>query len=119
MSSSGFEQNLADKLITCLFPNSSALWKSEHPSLISPKFILAKPLNKYALSSFELKIIALFKARIDTLRQQFAHYEQVKYFTWLPEPFSMEKGELTNTLKMKRSVIEANYKEVIDKMYEA
>lgn len=65
------------------------------------------------------KIIALFKARIDTLQQQFAHYEQVKYFTLLPEPFSMEKGELTNTLKMKRSVIEANYKEVIDKMYEA
>ncbi|WP_321439187.1 long-chain fatty acid--CoA ligase [uncultured Bacteroides sp.] len=65
------------------------------------------------------KIIALFKARIDTLQQQFAHYEQVKRFTLLPEPFSMEKGELTNTLKMKRNVIEANYKELIDKMYEA
>jgi len=64
------------------------------------------------------KIIALFKARIDTLQQQFAHYEQVKRFTLLPEPFSMEKGELTNTLKMKRNVIEANYKELIDKMYE-
>jgi len=65
------------------------------------------------------KIIALLRARIDTLQQQFAHYEQVKHFTLLPEPFSMEKGELTNTLKMKRSIIEANYKEVIDKMYEA
>jgi long-chain acyl-CoA synthetase len=65
------------------------------------------------------KIMALFKARIDTLQQQFAHYEQVKHFTLLAEPFSMEKGELTNTLKMKRNVIEANYKELIDKMYEA
>ena len=53
-----------------------------------------------------------------TLQQQFAHYEQVKRFTLLPEPFSMERGELTNTLKLKRPVVAKNYKEVIDKMYE-
>ena len=49
---------------------------------------------------------------------QFAHYEQVKRFTLLSEPFSMERGELTNTLKLKRSVVAKNYKELIDKMYE-
>ena len=64
------------------------------------------------------KVIGLFRARIDTLQQQFAHYEQVKRFTLLPEPFSMERGELTNTLKLKRSVVATNYKELIDKMYE-
>lgn len=64
------------------------------------------------------KILGLFRARIDTLQQQFAHYEQVKRFTLLPEPFSMERGELTNTLKLKRPVVARNYKEVIDKMYE-
>ncbi len=64
------------------------------------------------------KILGLFRARIDTLQQQFAHYEQVKRFTLLPEPFSMERGELTNTLKLKRPVVAKNYKEVIDKMYE-
>ena len=64
------------------------------------------------------KVIGLFRARIDTLQQQFAHYEQVKRFTLLPEPFSMERGELTNTLKLKRPVVAKNYKEVIDKMYE-
>lgn len=64
------------------------------------------------------KVQALFRARIDTLQQQFAHYEQVKRFTLLPEPFSMERGELTNTLKLKRSVVATNYKELIDKMYE-
>ena len=64
------------------------------------------------------KIVALFRARIDTLQQQFAHYEQVKRFTLLPEPFSMEKGELTNTLKLRRPVVSQNYKEAIDKMYE-
>ena len=64
------------------------------------------------------KVQALFRARIDTLQQQFAHYEQVKRFTLLSEPFSMERGELTNTLKLKRSVVAKNYKELIDKMYE-
>ena len=64
------------------------------------------------------KILGLFRARIDTLQQQFAHNEQVKRFTLLPEPFSMERGELTNTLKLKRPVVAKNYKEVIDKMYE-
>lgn len=64
------------------------------------------------------KVQALFRARIDTLQQQFAHYEQVKRFTLLAEPFSMERGELTNTLKLKRPVVAKNYKEQIDLMYE-
>ena len=63
-------------------------------------------------------IVELFKNRIDTLQQEFAHYEQVKRFTLLPQPFSMEKGELTNTLKIKRSVLAKNYAAEIDKMYE-
>ena len=64
------------------------------------------------------KIVGLFRARIDTLQQQFAHYEQIKCFTLLSEPFSMEKGELTNTLKLKRPVVSQNYREVIEKMYQ-
>ena len=64
------------------------------------------------------KIIGLFKARIDTLQQSFAHYEQIKRFTLLPQPFSMEKGELTNTLKVKRNVLMKNYATEIEKMYE-
>lgn len=64
------------------------------------------------------KVQSLFRTRIDTLQQQFAHYEQVKRFTLMPQPFSMEKGELTNTLKLKRAVVARNYKDVIDRMYE-
>lgn len=64
------------------------------------------------------EIETLFRTRIDTLQQQFAHYEQIKRFTLLPEPFSMERGELTNTLKIKRPVLLKNYAEEIEKMYE-
>lgn len=64
------------------------------------------------------KISGLFKARIDTLQQQFAPYEQIKRFVLLSKPFSMEKGELTNTLKVKRNVLYENYSAEIEKMYE-
>lgn len=64
------------------------------------------------------KVQALFKARIDTLQQQFAHYEQVKRFTLLSHPFSMENGELTNTLKLRRAVVADHYRVEIDRMYE-
>ena len=64
------------------------------------------------------KVEALFRARIDTLQQPFAHYEQVKRFTLLPAPFSMERGELTNTLKLRRAVVAEHYKDLIEKMYE-
>jgi len=64
------------------------------------------------------RILQMLTERIETLQQQLAHYEQVKRFTLLPHPFSMERGELTNTLKIKRRVLNENYKAEIDKMYE-
>ena len=64
------------------------------------------------------QINEMMKERIDTLQQQLAHYEQIKRFTLLPNHFSMERGELTNTLKIKRRVLNENYRKEIDKMYE-
>ena len=64
------------------------------------------------------RIHRMMMERIDTLQQQLAHYEQIKRFTLLPHSFSLERGELTNTLKIKRRVLNENYKEQIDKMYE-
>jgi long-chain acyl-CoA synthetase len=64
------------------------------------------------------KIHRMMMERIDTLQQQLAHYEQIKRFTLLPRGFSLERGELTNTLKIKRRVLNENYKKEIEKMYE-
>ncbi|MBR6121300.1 MAG: long-chain fatty acid--CoA ligase [Prevotella sp.] len=65
-----------------------------------------------------VRINEMMMERIDTLQQQLAHYEQIKRFTLLPHHFSLERGELTNTLKIKRRVLNENYKAEIDKMYE-
>ncbi len=64
------------------------------------------------------KVVKMMFDRIKTLQQQLAPYEQIKQFTLLAHHFSMESGELTNTLKIRRPVIYKNFKEIIDKMYE-
>lgn len=64
------------------------------------------------------KVNKMILDRVKTLQQQLAHYEQVKRITLIPHHFSMESGELTNTLKIRRPVVYKNYKQEIDKMYE-
>ena len=95
-------------------------------ALVIPQYDLLMELAKdYGVechSNEELctnpRVVKFMMYRIETLQQEFAHYEQIKKITLLPEPFSMEKGELTDTLKMKRAVLYKNYREQIEKMYE-
>ena len=63
------------------------------------------------------QIIEMIMERIETLQQGLASYETVKRISLLPEMFSMEKGELTNTLKIRRSVLNRNYAPQIEEMY--
>ncbi|GHT72716.1 long-chain-fatty-acid--CoA ligase [Bacteroidia bacterium] len=62
-------------------------------------------------------ILTLFKQRIEAMQHEFANYEQIKRFTLLLEPFTIQAGELTNTLKMKRAFIAEKYKDIINNMY--
>lgn len=63
------------------------------------------------------KIQELIQERINHLQQNFARFEQIKKFTLLPRAFSMEAGELTNTLKIRRPIINQRYKNEIEAMY--
>ena len=92
-----------------IIPNYDALKEYAENKGISYNSIAELCKNK--------QVNEMFKERIDTLQQEFAHYEQIKKFVLLPEPFSMAKGELTNTLKVKRPVLYKNYQAEIDAMY--
>jgi len=48
----------------------------------------------------------------------FAHYETVKKFKLVDDEWSVESGELTPTLKVKRKVIEEKYADLIDSIYQ-
>ncbi len=59
----------------------------------------------------------MLQERIDGIQSNFANFEQIKKFTLLPKEFTMEAGELTNTLKIRRLVINNRYASEIEAMY--
>ncbi len=63
------------------------------------------------------KIIKLIDEEIKLKTSPFADYEQVRRFIILPNDFSIETGELTPTLKIKRKFVEQKYKHLINSMY--
>ncbi len=94
-------------------------------ALIIPDFIeltrLAKNLglNTYNLSEFISNPVLLKKIEndINVIQKHLSPYEKVRKFTLLEKPFSIESGELTPTLKIKRKFVEEKYSDLIDKMY--
>ena len=63
------------------------------------------------------EIYALIEGRIKELQKNMANYEQIKKFALIKKGFSIETGELTNTLKIRRAVVMQKYKSIIDEMY--
>jgi long-chain acyl-CoA synthetase len=59
----------------------------------------------------------LYRKEIDRLSVDLASYETIKKFHLLKEPFTIESGDLTPTLKIKRNVVEQKYKSIIDHFY--
>ncbi|WP_136525310.1 AMP-dependent synthetase/ligase [Geomonas ferrireducens] len=59
----------------------------------------------------------LYRQRVEAVNADLAHHETIKHFVLLPRDFTLEAGELTPTLKLKRRVISERYKDAIDRMY--
>ena len=63
-------------------------------------------------------VIYKLEREIEQLNEAFAKYEQVKKIKLMPKLWSVESGEMTPTLKLKRKIITQNNKELIDSMFE-
>ncbi|HLX92376.1 MAG TPA: long-chain fatty acid--CoA ligase [Puia sp.] len=63
------------------------------------------------------QVLALYKKIVEQANESFNHVEQVKKFELLPRDWSVESGELTPKLSLKRKVIMEKYKDVIDRIY--
>lgn len=76
--------------------------------------IASNDLTELYTSPFVVKLI---ESEIRLKTASFAGYEQIKRFTIIPGDFTIESGEITPTLKVKRKFVENKYKDVIDAMY--
>ncbi len=110
------------------FVNQAVLVGNERKfpaALIVPNFEM---LESYAkLKELDIKtpaefcthprILDLFARQIDATTPNLAQFEKVKKFALLEHELSVENGELTPTLKVKRRVVDEKYREIIDKLY--
>ena len=94
-------------------------------ALIVPSFPALKSVaEKIGLKTFEnaelilhSRILEFYTERIRKIQEELANYERVIRFKLLPEPFSIQNGMLTNSLKIRRSMLIEKFKDDIDKMY--
>jgi len=58
------------------------------------------------------------QASVDRTNSQVARFETIKKFVLLPAPLTIETGELTPTMKVKRKIVEEKYMRLLDELYE-
>jgi long-chain acyl-CoA synthetase len=94
-------------------------------ALIVPDFTVLerrlKDLGRPPSSRDELvtrpDVIALYDEIVDALNRELSQFERIKRIALLPSEFTVESGELTPTLKVKRKVVEQKWHEKIEELY--
>jgi long-chain acyl-CoA synthetase len=92
-------------------------------TLLVPKFealenTLGRPLpNDRSQLNSDPQVKNLFQSAIDEINKDLGSWEQIKRFHLLPAEMTQETGELTPSLKIKRRIVDAKYKEIIDSLY--
>ena len=63
-------------------------------------------------------VLALYQEIVDSLNRDLSQFERIKKIRVLPREFSIATGELTPTMKVKRKVVEQNWLEDIERLYD-
>ncbi|TNM41291.1 long-chain fatty acid--CoA ligase [Nocardioides albidus] len=102
----GAERNFVSALIT-LDPDAIAGWAAEN----------GKEGKDYAALVNDEDVLAMVGEYVDELNAQLNRWETIKKWKLLDHDLTIESGELTPSLKVKRNVVEANNKQLIDSFY--
>lgn len=102
----GNGRNFVSALIVLSHETLTAYYEKQGKAILPPEEAVKDP-----------DIFHIIQKEVEDRMKPFSRYEQVKKFILLPEPFSIEKDELTPTLKVKRQVVESRYATLIDEMY--
>lgn len=65
------------------------------------------------------QIYKMLDKEMDQFQKKLANYERVRKFVLLDRPFTIESGEITPSLKIKRKLVEERYQDLIDQMYKS
>ncbi len=103
----GAEEKFVSALIVPSMPNVKEWMRSQDIPFTTNEDAIHNP-----------KVRGLYKELIESFNKFFNHVEQVKKFELLPDEWTIESGELTPTLKLKRKVIFEKYKTAIKRIYE-
>ena len=103
----GAEQKFVAALIVPSMPNLKEWMRHKNIPFTTNEDALHNP-----------KILALYKELVESFNNFFNHVEQVKKFELMPQEWTIETGELTPTLKLKRKVIMEKYKPVLERLYQ-
>ncbi len=74
------------------------------------------PLDRASLAKFPAAI-KLVQSDVASLTKELADYERIRKVALLPEEFTIDKGEMTPTLKVKRRVIDEKFRDLIEDLY--
>ncbi len=102
----GDKRNFVSALIIPNFEYVGRYLRKKGISLSEPEAIIEHP-----------EVFSLFDREIKTAMESFSNYERVKKFVLLPSQFTIEKGEITPSLKIVRKVVIQNYFDQIESMY--
>lgn len=73
--------------------------------------------NSYEEIASNQNVINRIQAEVDELNAKFGNWEKIKKFEITPTIWSIDGGELTPTLKLKRKIVQEKYKDLYDKIY--
>jgi len=102
----GAEKKYVGALIVPSFSNLKEWCKQHGIVYTSPKEMTQNP-----------KVIELMKDEVERFNKNFNHVEQIKKFELMDNDWTINGGELTPTLKLKRKVIMEKYRDVIERIY--
>lgn len=102
----GAERKFVGALIVPSFPNLKDWCRKNGIAETSNEEIIRNP-----------RVIELFKDLVESFNKYFNHVEQVKKFELLPDEWSVDSGEMTPKLSLKRKVIMEKYRDAIERIY--
>jgi long-chain acyl-CoA synthetase len=103
----GDRRNFVTALVS-LDEEATMAWAKDHA-------MSGKPYAEIVQTDQAKQLLAPY---FDAVNKSLAHYETIKQFAILPRDLSIDEGELTPSLKVKRKVVEKKYAGLLDKMYE-